>query len=238
MKIGTKSILFGAHQFMIHPWFVAAAWWKLYGFPWDPRLWVAFFVHDFGYWGSPNMDGPEGEEHVRLGATVMGSLFDPSRPFFMRRWYTRLIGSVCNKLWGDGQRYNEAPDQALFTWYCFCFYHSRFIAKRYNTSVSMLCYADKLAIALTPWWLYIPMTTLSGEIREYMALADTRTAAGEPKYASMNVYSSEKRQWYANVQEYLRQWVEEHKGGKEDTWTLASMSSKPQSDANLSSGGL
>jgi hypothetical protein len=30
MKVGTKSVLFGAHQFATHPWFVAAAWWKLY----------------------------------------------------------------------------------------------------------------------------------------------------------------------------------------------------------------
>ena len=37
MKIGTRSVLFGAHQFATHPWFVAAAWWRLYGFPWDPR---------------------------------------------------------------------------------------------------------------------------------------------------------------------------------------------------------
>lgn len=35
MKIGTKSVLYGAHCFIIHPWFVALAWWKLYGFPWD-----------------------------------------------------------------------------------------------------------------------------------------------------------------------------------------------------------
>ena len=46
MKIGTKSVLFGAHCFFLHPFFVAVAWWKLYGFPVDPRLWVAFFVHD------------------------------------------------------------------------------------------------------------------------------------------------------------------------------------------------
>lgn len=51
MKTGTKSVLFGAHCFFIHPLFVALAWWKLFGFPWDPRLWVAFFVHDLGYWG-------------------------------------------------------------------------------------------------------------------------------------------------------------------------------------------
>src|SRR5258708_5910867 len=79
MTIGTKSILFGAHQFLIHPWFVAAAWWKLYGFPFDPRLWVAFFVHDLGYWGKPNMDGAEGETHVELGANIMSALFDGDR---------------------------------------------------------------------------------------------------------------------------------------------------------------
>ena len=48
MKVGTKSVLFGAHAFWLHPFFVAVAWTRLYGFPWDPRLWVAFFVHDLG----------------------------------------------------------------------------------------------------------------------------------------------------------------------------------------------
>lgn len=72
MNIGTKSLLFGAHQFIIHPLFVFAAWWKLYGFPYDPRLWIAFIVHDWGYWGSPNMDGPEGERHTELGSKILG----------------------------------------------------------------------------------------------------------------------------------------------------------------------
>ncbi len=71
MTVGTKSVLFGAHQFLIHPWFVAWGWWTLYGFPFDPRLWVAFFVHDLGYIGKPNMDGPEGETHPELGARLM-----------------------------------------------------------------------------------------------------------------------------------------------------------------------
>lgn len=71
MKIGTKSILFGVHCFAIHPWFVAWSWWKLYGFPFDPRLWITFFVHDLGYWGKPNMDGPEGEQHPWTGANIM-----------------------------------------------------------------------------------------------------------------------------------------------------------------------
>jgi len=80
MKLGTKSVLFGAHCFVLHPWFVALAWWKIYGFPWDPRLWIAFFVHDLGYVGKPNMDGEEGELHPYWGAFVMGVLFG-------RRWF-------------------------------------------------------------------------------------------------------------------------------------------------------
>lgn len=48
MKIGTKSLLFGAHQFLIHPFWIAVAWNRLYGFPKDPRLWIAFIVHDWG----------------------------------------------------------------------------------------------------------------------------------------------------------------------------------------------
>jgi len=72
MRVGTKSVLFGAHCFFIHPFFVAFGWWALGQFPWDPRLWAAFFLHDLGYLFSPNMDGPEGEEHVHLGAKIMG----------------------------------------------------------------------------------------------------------------------------------------------------------------------
>ncbi len=79
MQIGTKSVLFGAHCFFLHPFFVAWAWWKLYGFPWDPRLWAAFILHDIGYWGKPNMDGPEGETHPEVGARIMGRLFDRPR---------------------------------------------------------------------------------------------------------------------------------------------------------------
>ena len=31
MKVGTRSLLFGSHQFMLHPLFVAIAWRRLYG---------------------------------------------------------------------------------------------------------------------------------------------------------------------------------------------------------------
>ena len=80
MRIGTKSLLFGAHQFILHPLLLAIAWWRLFGFPLDPRLWVAFIVHDLGYWGKPNMDGPEGTRHPEFGACFMGR-------FFGKRWH-------------------------------------------------------------------------------------------------------------------------------------------------------
>jgi hypothetical protein len=75
MKLGTKSLLFGAHRILLHPIFVAAAWSKLYGPPLDPRLWIAFFVHDLGYFGKPNLDGQEGKTHPELGAKIMRRLF-------------------------------------------------------------------------------------------------------------------------------------------------------------------
>ena len=83
MTIGTKSLLFGAHQFILHPVFVFIGWWRLYGFPWDPRLWIAFVIHDWGYWGCPNMDGPEGKKHPIWAAV------------FMDRWFGAEWGIFC-----------------------------------------------------------------------------------------------------------------------------------------------
>ena len=71
MRVGTKSVLYGAHAFYLHGFFVARAWWILYGFPWDVRLWIAFFIHDLGYLGKPNMDGEEGECHPFWAARVI-----------------------------------------------------------------------------------------------------------------------------------------------------------------------
>lgn len=93
MKIGTRSLLFGAHQFVLHPLFLALAWWRLYGFPRDLRLWVAFLVHDLGYWGQPNMDGPEGARHPELGGRIMAALFGAGWGDFTRlhsRTYAKL----------------------------------------------------------------------------------------------------------------------------------------------------
>jgi hypothetical protein len=69
MKIGTKSMLMGVHAFWIHPWFVLAAWRRIYR---TTPTWsevVAIFFHD-SYWGLADIDGDEGKQHPRLGAKL------------------------------------------------------------------------------------------------------------------------------------------------------------------------
>lgn len=205
MNIGTKSVLYGAHCFFVHPFFVAAAWWKLYGFPWDPRLWVAFFVHDLGYWGKPNMDGEEGEMHPEWGARVMAALFDR---------------------WGyPGRGRTTLPDGTatpwLGPWGRFTYFHSRFLSKRFGAPFSRLCVADKLAIALEPWWLYLPRVIATGEIREYMALAGVMNDMEPAAPVS-------RRAWHAGMTRYVRAWVAEHQDGRQDTWTPALGAGKRQ----------
>lgn len=213
MKIGTKSVLFGVHCFLIHPLVVAWAWFKLYGFSRQyigtdmrlvglgsvggqerylprevrasilhPRMWLAFFLHDIGYWGSPNMDGPEGERHPEVGARILKF----------------ITGSMA--------------------WHDFVYYHSRFLAKREGRLPSTLCIADKLAICLPPRWLYLLMGGWTGEIEEYMAKSDRNNATGS-KYAHMHPSLGDRKQWHADMVAYVRRWVEEHKDGREDTWT-------------------
>lgn len=95
MKLGTKSLLFGAHQFVLHPLFLALAWWRLYGFPSDLRLWVAFLVHDWGYWGKAAMDDADGQTHPELGGRIMKALFGEAWGDFTRlhsRHYAKLEG--------------------------------------------------------------------------------------------------------------------------------------------------
>lgn len=32
--------------------------------PWDPRIWITFAIHDWGYVGKERMDDADGETHV------------------------------------------------------------------------------------------------------------------------------------------------------------------------------
>ena len=146
MRPGTKSLLFGEHQFLLHPLYVAWAWRHLFGFPWDPRLWLCFLVHDWGYWGREDMDGESGREHPECGARLAHRLLDvvESSEF---DWHVS---------WQH-------------VWYDFCLYHSRYLAERAGHPVSRLALADKMSFVLMPWWIYLPLAWLSGSLREYMA---------------------------------------------------------------------
>lgn len=186
MRVGTKSVLFGVHSVLLHPWFVAFAFFRLYGFPWDARLWFAFLVHGLGYLHKREMEGSEGERHVELGGRIMRTLFGPE-------------------------------------WGAFTLAHSRYWAKRNGQRYSRLCVADKLAFVLTPPWLYLPMARATGELWEYMQRSAERQAGGERFTAeeSILVASSDPREWLKGLQSYTRRWVEQHRQGCADSWTVA-----------------
>ena len=201
LPVGTKSVLLGAHCFFLHPFFLAAAWTRLYGFPRDPRLWVCFFVHDLGYIGKPNMDGPEGETHPLLGARIMHwfdsswTVYEPENDFHM------VPAGVCRETY----------------WRDLALCHSRYYAKRLNKPFSRVCVADKLAFILTPRWLYLPMVKLTGEVYEYLEKA--RNADTQAGHFKAGDYSEDMIGWHEELCRYMTKWVEAHKNGEQDTWT-------------------
>jgi hypothetical protein len=75
MKTGTKSLLFGVHQFIWHPITVTLAWHKLYRSWPDWRTFICIIIHDWGYWGCEKMDDEKGEKHPYLGARIANYLF-------------------------------------------------------------------------------------------------------------------------------------------------------------------
>jgi hypothetical protein len=83
----------------------------------------------------------------------------------------------------------------------------------------MLCVADKYALCLPPAWLYLPMTRATGELDEYMSKCKSMNNQEPGKYSSMGLRTQSQRVWYRDMQNYVRAWVEEHKDGREDTWT-------------------
>jgi hypothetical protein len=191
MKLGTRSLLYGAHCFFIHPWFVLWGWLRLYGWPRDLATVAAIFLHDIGYWGCAEIDGPEGKQHPRLGAKIMHYLFDDCKhggafcPFNDRAWFDA------------GESLRNSP----IKWYEFTLYHSRYMAVEDSKPLSRLCIADKLALCLTPGWLYLPMARATGELAEYMGTA------------------TDERKWLSDLKWRRTEWVEKHKDRTGDAWT-------------------
>ncbi len=179
MKIGTKSLLYGAHQFALHPFFVALAWRKLYRkWPSNPRVWLAFVIHDWGYWGCSNLDGAEGKMH----------------PWRAAKWFTARIDRF-----EDSRAMTDGGNTVdiLGPWGRFCLLHSRSLARRYGEPVSKLCAPDKVAAFLMPRWLYLRLTSWTGELVEYMAEADT------PAGREQGISIESPEAWFDSVKAYL-----------------------------------
>ena len=139
MKSGTKTLIFGVHQFIWHPLTVVLAWMDLYHEIPNWKTLVCIFIHDFGYFGLSDIDGEEGSHH----------------PLFAGRFAHKYLDAP-GSFYGDDGTYSAL-----------CLYHSRFTARNLGHKPSKLCWADKLSCKYDPWWLYLPRAILSGEIIEY-----------------------------------------------------------------------
>ena len=88
--------------------------------------------------------------------------------------------------------------------------HSRCWSRRMGLRLSRMCLADKLAFALTPAWLYIPMTRWTGELAEYMERPRERQA-GDLGFTDKElalIQSAMPTEWLRGLQSYRLRWVE------------------------------
>ncbi len=88
MKTGTKSILFGTHQFLIHPVAVLRAWVHLYGSPTWKEV-ICIIIHDWGYWGKAKMDDDEGERHPEFAAYLAWDWFHDMNLWALCQYHSR-----------------------------------------------------------------------------------------------------------------------------------------------------
>ena len=74
---------------------------------------------------------------------------------------------------------------------------------------------------MEPDWLYLPRVRWSGEIEEYMKMAESRNLAGEQQneFETAKLATKLQKDWRTAVKSYVERWVEAHKDGQEDTWT-------------------
>jgi hypothetical protein len=178
MKTGTKSLLFGHHQFILHPILVWMAWVYLYKeFP-PFRVVLAIIIHDWGYWGSEKMDDEYGERHAERSARIMVRL---DRIFDFDLYYDRN---------GNGWLMEHLVE-----------FHSRFQAKRWGCHASPLCLADKASILLMPDWLCIFLGWLSGEVREYMTHQKYEINHG------VDLSQDTRRSWLKRYKNICRKWI-------------------------------
>jgi len=102
MKLGTRSLIFGCHQFIIHPFFILKAWRIIYKGHYPPgrwwERWLVALTHDWGYWGCATMDGFCGDDHSKFGARIIyeitKDLWWYEEVLYHSRFYAARMGAV------------------------------------------------------------------------------------------------------------------------------------------------
>ncbi len=162
--VGTRSLLWGVHQFLWHPWTVYRAWLALYGRPTGREV-ICIIIHDWGYWGAPNMDGPEGEDHPRVGARLAAWLFGQEYGDLVllhSRHFAKKVNREPSRLcWADKLSHLYEPAW----WYLFRARLSGELEEyRYNAAAGGFV---SLAVSDERWfeWLQDRLATLARERR-------------------------------------------------------------------------
>lgn len=97
MKIGTKTLLFGGHQFLLHPAYVWIAWVKIFNKPPNWKETICIAIHDWGYWGKENIDGKEGETHPEGGAIIASKIFKDPLYYDLCLYHSRFLAFSRNR---------------------------------------------------------------------------------------------------------------------------------------------
>lgn len=90
MRIGTKTLLFGGHQVLLHPLLVVMAWRRLYHCWPSWKEMVCIAIHDWGYWGKPDIDGEQGERHPMWAAKQVGKWWGHAY-FLLVAYHSRFL---------------------------------------------------------------------------------------------------------------------------------------------------
>ena len=126
MQEGTKSVLFGCHNPIIHGVLVLFTW-RIEYKSW-PKVWqiICIFIHDIGVWGKPYISDPKSKNgHWKKGAYFAAWLFNLKllRSFKLENKPFLLIAGHC-------------PSESKYP-------------------QSMLFYPDKKSWLIAPtWWLW------------------------------------------------------------------------------------
>lgn len=162
--MGTKSVLFGVHQFVWHPYTVWRGWLRTHKR--QPRWneFVAIVCHDLGYWGCDDMDGESGRVHPVKGAEISRNVVMHLAALAVVIKHPVLLcldpvfrKSAASYVWELSQ---ETHKLSLG--------HSRFYAKLSGCDISDLFLPDKVSLLYDPKNFYLLRAWLSGEVFEYI----------------------------------------------------------------------